>query len=151
MNICLQVEAHQGPSDDTALNAIELVCGHPTRTEIWGTLQSMTGPLGNWTPRRMCDPGYYVTAFRLDVEPDEGAGDDTAANNLVVQCRLLNTTTGQYELDGESPTTWGRRQAWSESCPLNSAVCGLKTRVEAYQGDVDDTALNDVEMYCCKC
>ena len=114
-------------------------------------MQSLTGPEGNWTPRRMCDPGYYVTAFRLDVEPDQGSGDDTAANNLVVQCRLLNTTTGQYELDGESPTTWGSIQVWSGSCPMNSAVCGLRTKLQVYQGEYDDTYLNDVEMYCCKC
>ena len=99
----------------------------------------------------MCDPGYYVTAFRLDVEPFQHLDDDTAANNLVVQCRRLDTTTGQYELDGESPTTWGSIQVWSGSCPMNSAVCGLKTRVEGERGNNDQTSLNDVEMYCCKC
>ena len=31
----------------------------------------------------------------------------------------------------------------------DSAICGLRTRVEDYLGGADDTSLNDVEFYCC--
>ena len=151
MSTFLQVHPSCGPGcDDTALNAIELVCSHPSRSGIWGTLISLQGLQGDWTPRRTCNPGLYVTAFRLDVEADQGGGDDSAANNLRVQCRHLDTATGQYDLDGESPAPWGSIQLWSGSCPLNSAVCGLKTKVQRAKEGADNTALNNVEMYCCK-
>ena len=47
---------------------------------------------------------------------------------------------------------WG---TWStvESCPVNTAICGIRTQIEPYQGSAttdDDTALNGVEFFCCK-
>ena len=38
---------------------------------------------------------------------------------------------------------------WSESCPVNSAVCGIQARIEGPQGRGDDTALNNVKLFCC--
>ncbi|KYF90592.1 hypothetical protein BE17_39470 [Sorangium cellulosum] len=32
---------------------------------------------------------------------------------------------------------------------LKTAVCGLETRIEARQGDGDDTGLNDMRVACC--
>ena len=44
--------------------------------------------------------------------------------------------------------TWGDWRG-ETFCPLNRYVCGLEQKVEARQGDGDDTALNSVRMLCC--
>ncbi len=45
-------------------------------------------------------------------------------------------------------TNWGDWGGWSDACE-GKGICGIKTRVEAPQGRGDDTALNDVCMFCC--
>ena len=44
--------------------------------------------------------------------------------------------------------TWGR---WTEPrfCPPGAYVCGLQQRIEPWQEDGDDTAMNAVAFYCC--
>jgi len=44
---------------------------------------------------------------------------------------------------------WG---GWKgmKTCPDNTYVCGLETRVEGKQGGGDDTAMNGIKMKCCK-
>jgi len=46
-------------------------------------------------------------------------------------------------------THWG---VWKEPafCPDNHYVCGISQRVEGNQGRRDDTAVNDLQIYCCK-
>ena len=86
----------------------------------------------------------------MDTEPGQGSGDDTGTNNMHAKCHRPSKDSRQYELSGHSPAPWGHRQRWSSSCPIGSAVCGIKTKVERPQGNGDDTALNDIRMYCCK-
>ena len=70
-----------------------------------------------------------------------GNGDDTAANNVHMNCK-----------DGEKITAfvntrWG---GWTEYvyCPTGQAVVGIQTRVERNQGEGDDTALNGIRLLC---
>ena len=44
---------------------------------------------------------------------------------------------------------WG---SWQDSvdCPDGYYVCGIQTRFEGSQGNRDDTALNGIQMKCCK-
>ncbi|NWS20549.1 VMO1 protein, partial [Pachyramphus minor] len=42
--------------------------------------------------------------------------------------------------------SWG---GWSQPCPTSWGVCGLRTRVDHSQEDIDDTGLNDVQLICC--
>ena len=138
-----------GACDDTALNGIELVCTHPSRPGVFKRHRSSYAPWGPWMATKNCKSGYFVSGFRLDVHT--ARTDQTGAANLAVKCRTLYSYWGQYILDGKSGIPWVSTKYWSSSCPLNSAVCGLRTRVEKWQRDGDDTALNNVEMYCCKC
>lgn len=55
-----------------------------------------------------------------------------------------------YEL-AKSPGEgdWGEFGEWSETCGPYEAICGIRTKVEEHQYGLDDTALNDVIVYCC--
>ncbi|XDV38014.1 hypothetical protein PO909_007556, partial [Leuciscus waleckii] len=67
--------------------------------------------------------------------------DDTSVNNIRFKCSQGSV------LQGEGGP-WGDWGYWSPSCK-GTGICGIKTRVEEPQGMGDDTALNDVIMYCC--
>ncbi len=52
-------------------------------------------------------------------------------------------------LEGDG-TDWGEWGDWSSKCQ-GSGICGIRTRVEEHGGIwIDDTSLNDVDMYCCE-
>ncbi|XP_050948891.1 vitelline membrane outer layer protein 1-like isoform X1 [Labeo rohita] len=138
----LKVEGHVGDGDDTALNGIRLHCIGLLRSyHNYASVQSVVGSWGQWTSIKWC-PSGYLTDFQLRVETSQGNGDDTAANNIKFTCSDRSVLTG----DGTGWGDWGR---WSQSC-VGKGICGIKTRVEGSQGSGDDTALNDVRMYCCK-
>ncbi|KAK2850863.1 hypothetical protein Q5P01_007153 [Channa striata] len=139
----IKVERKQGNGDDTALNGVRLYCVNSNnRGGPHTTVESSVGRWGEWTPVKWCSSGY-LASFMLRVEPSQGSGDDTSVNNIKFIC---SGSGAQLEGDGMEWGSWG---TWSNKCP-KSAICGLKTRVEAPQGDGDDTALNDVEFFCCK-
>ena len=79
----------------------------------------------------------------------QGTGDDTAANNMKVRCRSFYGYKEHERYMGNGNDGWGSYGHWSKSCAANTAVCGIRTSIETPQGRGDDTALNDVELYCC--
>lgn len=89
-----------------------------------------------WCPNR----GFLV-AFALREEAVVTPGDNTAANNLRFRC------SDSTELEGPG-LNWGKFGGWSDSC--SKGVCGLQTKVEEPRGILDDTALNDLQLFCCR-
>ncbi|VDI40301.1 Hypothetical predicted protein [Mytilus galloprovincialis] len=76
-------------------------------------------------------------------------GDNTAANYVRFKCRNINSAGSGTTLGTSG--LWGDYGAWSEYCAVGSAICGLKVRIQLPQGVIiDDTALNDVQFFCCK-
>ncbi|XP_036443563.1 vitelline membrane outer layer protein 1-like [Colossoma macropomum] len=142
----LKVEPNRGFwGDDTALNGIALRCTAPrtasSSTINYSTTQSNSGSWGQWTQNKWCPTGQLV-AFQLRVESYQGRySDDTAANNIRFRC----SGGSVWEGDGMSWGSWG---SWSPACP-GRGICGIETKVEAPQGPLDDTSLNDVRFYCC--
>uniref|UniRef100_A0A672S719 Vitelline membrane outer layer protein 1 homolog n=1 Tax=Sinocyclocheilus grahami TaxID=75366 RepID=A0A672S719_SINGR len=135
---CFKVEDPLGRGDDTALNGIRLHCVEIFQgsSHSYPSVQSD----GRWTDIKWC-PSGFLTAFQLRVEKSQGDGDDTAANNIMFKC------SGGPLLQGDG-TRWGDWGRWSQTCE-GKGICGIKTRLEKPRGQGDDTALNDVRMFCC--
>ena len=133
IGVNIKIQGIQGSSDDTAANAVELLCD-----DYQSKRDSKVGSRGSWQTLETCPYGTLITGFRLRVEPNQGSGDDTAANAIEVRCSD-GTTLRPH--DGH----WGDWTSWS-TCPDGYAVAGLQTRVE--EGANDDSALNDVNMLC---
>ena len=130
-----KIEGGQGKGDDTALNAIKLICGDKS------VIYSSAGPWGNWGGDVYCSSNEKLSAFIMKSEPSQGKGDDTAANALKFYC-------SNRELFNHHEAPWG---IWGDliRCPASTYICGLRTQVERELGKGDDTALNNVIFYCC--
>lgn len=133
-------------ADDTSMNGIELYCRNPREhSQLKESakefrITSAVGKWGQWRGWKECKDGL-LTGLRMKSEMSQGDGDDTAANDLEMQCNNSNVI-----LNGGG-NRWGHYSSWAK-CPMGSAICGLVTQVEP---DIigDDTALNDVQMFCC--
>ncbi|XP_075434087.1 vitelline membrane outer layer protein 1-like [Ascaphus truei] len=135
----LKVEKFQWFGDDTSLNGIRLHCVSINNGEY--SVQSAEGDWGSWTSTVSCHTGFLI-AFSLRAEPPRGYGDDNAAaTNIMFKCSDQSVIKG-------SGHSWGSYGGWSESCKIG--ICGIRTKVQVYQGDGDDTALNDVQFSCCR-
>ncbi|KAK2850878.1 hypothetical protein Q5P01_007154 [Channa striata] len=129
----LKVERNQGRGDDTALNGIRLYCVDPgnnvngqyttIESSVGGGNLSLVNGWGEWTSVKWC-LSQYLVSFMLRVEPHQGDGDDTAANNIKFSC---SGSGGQ--LDGNG-LTWGSWGDWSNKCSRGpSVVCRPAWRV----------------------
>ncbi|KAL4230723.1 Vitelline membrane outer layer protein 1 [Mactra antiquata] len=151
----MKIEPDQGHfRDDTSLNAIKIVC-KGLDGDIRGYGASKVGPLGSYVGDTYCHSSSsrtdFLTAFKLQVQPRVLLGN-TAANYAAFKCRNLHSSNAkEYEIvKSPGKGLWGTWGSWSSSCPKESAICGIKTRVEAPQGFLrDDSALNDAIFYCC--
>nr|XP_034958026.1 uncharacterized protein LOC118078321 [Zootoca vivipara] len=141
-----QVEAYRGPmDDDTALNGIRLFCtrgGRGDKHEAH-TVESQSGPWGQWSPPSWCPEGTYLTRFSLRVEQTRrGIHDDMGATNARFAC----SGEGAH-LEGRG-LSWGEYGEWSPPC--RKGLCGIQTKQDPVRGALrDDTALNDVRFFCC--
>ena len=139
----LKVERHQGSDDDTALNNIKLNCSssYSEMIEFEGDSKSNWGEYGGMS---YCPNGTFVKGFSLKVEPKTTLGiDETAVNDFRAVCGDYYTPL--VSTNGQKFGSFGN----TAYCPGNSSVCGLSLKSEKPQGMADDTAVNDVVLYCC--
>lgn len=139
----MRVEPPVGRGDDTALNAVALYC-YDRAGNMIQRIVPHPGHWGNWGEGANCPRGSYAQAFKLKVESPIGSGDDTAANSVIFGC-----SNGSV-IEASGGGQWGTwTQNWLTG-PPNSAICGVRAKVEAPIGSGDDTALNDLEFSWCQ-
>ena len=139
----LRVSPHEGTGDDTAANAICIICNESEER------CSKKGLWGDWSDPFKCPKGSYLTGWRQNVEANKDGGliaDDTALNNVEYECRDLERWTVTKKIMGNG-FEWG---TWSrfKRCPRGQFICGVQTRVAPHY--YDDTALNDIKHKCCE-
>ena len=142
-----------GGNDDTALNAVRLLCcnslpfGRLNEEEIF----SKQGGWGDWGAVSWCPLDSYALGFKLKQEPSQGGGtnDDTGTNAVILKCSDTSGTEISSKQGG-----WGNWDSFG-LCPSDQYICGFRTRVEDYQGSGvahgdDDTSFNGMEARCCE-
>ncbi|XP_068128165.1 vitelline membrane outer layer protein 1 homolog [Hyperolius riggenbachi] len=85
--------------DNTAVNSIKLYCAEPYSTTVEDTITSSAARWGQWTSVKWCPLGDFVS-FSLKVQKPIN-GDNTAANNIMLQCSDLTILTGDGGRWGE--------------------------------------------------
>ncbi|CAG2236366.1 unnamed protein product [Mytilus edulis] len=137
--------------DRSELNAIEIICGNRGGERCGDTASSGQQVWGYWTGEALCPPKTFLTAYSLQVHPYSASYDSTGANYLRFRCRYFKDEFDVVDLSYPPGIgRYGTYGEWSDSCSVNSAICGLQTKIEAYQGQLDNTALNDVKFFCCE-
>ncbi len=94
--------------------------------------QGLQGPKGN--PGQKGEKG------------DSYSVDELARINAYVNKIRKNKYGAVIDVKGGAP--WGN-WAGPTYCPDNHYVCGINQRVEPHQKEEDDTAVNDLQIYCC--
>jgi hypothetical protein len=144
----LKSEPQQGSGDDTALNGVKLRCWNPTTGAFAGEVAAAESAWGSYLDYAECGPWEEPLAGgEMRIEASQGSGDDTSANELIGWCHDPQLSSGPL-IFPPTHTHWGSLTQ-TRSCPIGSAVCGVRTKLEGGLGGGDDTALNGVQFRCC--
>ncbi|OWA51872.1 putative Vitelline membrane outer layer protein 1-like protein [Hypsibius exemplaris] len=89
----LRSEKDQGKGDDSAANNLRLLCGNIKNPKnIYTMLDQVEGDgmqWGDWTAVQTCPEMHVMCGLKVQVEEQQGSGDDSALNNLVASCCSL--------------------------------------------------------------
>eukprot|EP00918_Siedleckia_nematoides_P082454 GHVU01180678.1.p1 GENE.GHVU01180678.1~~GHVU01180678.1.p1 ORF type:complete len:547 (-),score=38.07 GHVU01180678.1:92-1732(-) len=124
--------------DNSALNAVRMLCSDQS------TISSYDGLWGSWTPFKQCGSGSYFDGYKIGIQGDQGGGDDTAANAVVMYCG--NEAVSRDPLRVFEGTYFRQKRA----CAQGYQICGFRIRFESDQGEGDDSAMNGIEVQCCQ-
>ncbi|XP_045167745.2 uncharacterized protein LOC123531028 [Mercenaria mercenaria] len=141
---------HGPTSDGAVVDGVRLMCADKLGKLINGhmrTVQSGEGHRGEWTANIFCpqaDVTLFLQQFALKVQQKEYTRD-LSVNGIHFSCRDMHWT--RHSITG-SPLA-GQTGTWSERCPLESAICGMQTRIVGDHIRGGNTTLNDIRFYCC--
>nr|BFE95069.1 hypothetical protein GCM10020185_56050 [Pseudomonas brassicacearum subsp. brassicacearum] len=144
----LKSEPYQGNGDDSALNAVQLIC----KSGVNGAatyIQSLEGKWGSWGRDHVCRETPAI-AFAIQVERFQGRDKEKGLE-------------GRYRRRQYQDELWvgnPRRRPASRMGRLDRVlqlprwhrlqkkIRGFRTKVEPDQGSGDDTAMNAMQVYC---
>jgi len=127
------------------------------------------GSWGIWHPPIYCPEGTFLTGIEQRVESNQGDGDDTGLNAIRFACNQKPPASSEQNIDipGWKPhapapcraadiryANYGQWGDWytllTNEVPriCNDGVKRFRMKIEANQGDGDDTAANNVQIAC---
>ncbi|XP_053402039.1 vitelline membrane outer layer protein 1 homolog [Mercenaria mercenaria] len=117
-----------------------------SNSRVTTTLTVKNGdPYGIWFTPQFCPEGTFANGFNIK----KRTGDDTVAIEIRFSYRDLQWFHHPHKLVRPIAGVEGEYGKWSKKCPKGSAVCGIQTRIEGHLSKVDNTALNNVRVFCC--
>lgn len=102
---------------------------------------------GTWGSWMLCPAGEFVYGYRLKSEKNQDGGDDTGLNAVELKCKSPHTMIEKISIS----SSIGPYGSWSNSqycLGRDNPVTGFAILIEKPQGRGDDTAANDVDLYC---
>jgi len=102
---------------------------------------------GEWGPESFCPDNSWAQGFKLKVESDQGDfGDDTALNGVKLLCY---DSAGAFV--GEAASAYEQFGSWQAALYCSSRqsfLTGIRLRSKDPSASLDETAANNVDMYC---
>lgn len=89
--------------------------------------QNYHGYGGEWGELKKCQSGSFVTSVSLKIESKQGGGDDTALNDIRMECTDLKTNLTTNSFSSPNPGPWGD---WGEKCTNINGFSAVKIRQE---------------------
>lgn len=102
------------------------------------------GHWGTWRQEALCPRGSLATGFWQRVEGDQKGKDDTSLNSVSLQC----TQPLEDAVEVISHRGWWGDWSSPATCAAGQYIVGARMRIEPYLDTRDDSAANDVQMYC---
>ena len=144
-----------GGNDDSGGNGFWLICGDPLESGD----TDLIGFEGRWndaSETHQCEEGSYLFAIQVQSEIDSfhdiprffsfTETDHMGLTNVKLWCKsLIDGSEKSLPVpDAPGPDTWTKREA----CPEYYAITGVMLKMQEYQGDGDDTMLNQIRLVC---
>lgn len=149
VGFALKIEPSIGGGDDTSVNSVIAYCGNISERDV-EKLTIIEGKSGSWgkvSSPAFCPESMAAYGYKIGFEPSQGGGDDTGLNALAINCKKVNEwriPNNWIEIEGP----FSKKETTPAYCPGKTFISGLLTKIEASQGNKDDTALNDIAFSC---
>lgn len=144
----VQLRVEQRGHDNTGVNNLKLQCMRPYDNHTAEIIKSGNENEGDWYGVSNCPMGMFMTGFKVRSVPYGGRfKDDSAVTDFKYTCRNFLYEDHSTEVHPPGGMDIGNWYTSDGTCDKNSAVCGIKTRIEV--SGIDKTGLNRVILKCC--
>lgn len=146
----VRLRVEHGGFDNTGVNNLELKCMRPYDNATGSNIKSGSENEGVWYGMSFCPLGMFMIGFQVRSVPYRGfLLDDNAVTDFKFKCKMfMNDDNVTIEIQPPGGLNNGNWYQSYSNCNENSAVCGVKTKIEIFASD--HTGLNQLKFKCCK-